>query len=367
MSKVSLIVLERRDQPAPALRLGLWREAIVEAGHEIELIHLRTPSDAPTLPEAYVLHSREIGLATDAFEGLDAASGDVLIVVDGTRAFPPSDLVRLIDPLASGQAQVAVGDGQTSGWRKLIIAGMRPLTGSWAPFSSLIGVTRDGYEAVKHEFKPVGHRFTLEILARIREGRTDVEMLGDGKSGSTALHFDDIRHFKRLADDKLGNLSRLIQFCAVGASGMVVDLTCYALFQWLFVRTWMANWPTWIGSPLDLVAASILSIGVALCWNFTLNRHLTFNYAKKGPLFSQFITYVLSNALGVTLSLTLRLWLPRSIQFFADHKLAAAVVGIVAATGISFSMSRWVVFRTHPVVDSDAEPIHEKAEQTQSV
>jgi dolichol-phosphate mannosyltransferase len=33
------------------------------------------------------------------------------------------------------------------------------------------------------------------------------------------------------------------------------------------------------------------------------------------------------------------------VPFFAQHKLAAAVVGIVAATGISFSMARWLVFR----------------------
>ena len=50
------------------------------------------------------------------------------------------------------------------------------------------------------------------------------------------------------------------------------------------------------------------------------------------------------NALGIALSFSLRLYLPSKIGFFRQHKLAAAVVGIVAATGISFSMSRWVVF-----------------------
>jgi hypothetical protein len=56
---------------------------------------------------------------------------------------------------------------------------------------------------------------------------------------------------------------------------------------------------------------------------------------------------VLSNALGIALSFTLRLTLPRQFGFFAKHRLAAAVVGIVAATGISFTMSRWLVFRPH--------------------
>ncbi len=44
------------------------------------------------------------------------------------------------------------------------------------------------------------------------------------------------------------------------------------------------------------------------------------------------------------LSFSVRLYLPAHVAFFARHRLAAAVVGIVAATGISFSMSRWVVF-----------------------
>jgi dolichol-phosphate mannosyltransferase len=62
----------------------------------------------------------------------------------------------------------------------------------------------------------------------------------------------------------------------------------------------------------------------------------------------QFATYVLGNALGIALSFSLRLILPSRIGFFQRHKLAAAVVGIVAATGISFSMSRWIVFNRHP-------------------
>ena len=41
---------------------------------------------------------------------------------------------------------------------------------------------------------------------------------------------------KRLADHRFGNLSRLVQFCVVGGSGMVVDLSCYTLLQWAFGR-----------------------------------------------------------------------------------------------------------------------------------
>ena len=95
---------------------------------------------------------------------------------------------------------------------------------------------------------------------------------------------------------------------------------------------------------LDLAVAGALAIAIALVWNFSLNRRLTFNDARQGSILRQFFTYVLGNALGIALSFSLRLILPSRIGFFQRHKLAAAVVGIVAATGISFSMSRWVVF-----------------------
>jgi putative flippase GtrA len=172
------------------------------------------------------------------------------------------------------------------------------------------------------------------------------------------LEFDDLRQLKRLADHRFGNYSRLVQFCAVGASGMVVDLTSYASFQWLFNRTWLAERTTPLfHTTLALTVSAVLAIWLALSWNFSLNRRLTFSYARTGSLFRQYLTYALSNLLGIIVSLSMRLLLPRYFTFLNDHKLAAAVVGIVTATGLSFSLSRWVVFRHHhdrPPEEGDA-------------
>ena len=104
-----------------------------------------------------------------------------------------------------------------------------------------------------------------------------------------------------------------------------------------------------VGGPLDLAAAGALAIAIALTWNFSLNRRLTFSYARHGSTARQFLTYALSNAVGIALSFSLRLILPVHMGFFQRHKLAAAVVGIIAATGISFSMSRWLVFSRRSV------------------
>ncbi|HEY2159483.1 MAG TPA: GtrA family protein, partial [Isosphaeraceae bacterium] len=177
--------------------------------------------------------------------------------------------------------------------------------------------------------------------------RADVPVAPVATTSRASTPLGDLRQLKRLADDRFGNASRLLQFCFVGASGMVVDLTLYALFQWLFGATSLARVTTPLG-PLYLVVSGALSVGIALSWNFTLNRYLTFSYAKGGSIVRQFLTYALSNALGIALSFSLRLLLPMRVPFFAQHKLAAAVVGIVAATGISFTMARWLVFRPRP-------------------
>ncbi len=217
--------------------------------------------------------------------------------------------------------------------------------GSSDPVSGLIGLTRPVLEATLEHFKAVGSQFTFELLAKAPGRRVDVPATPRAIAARPQPGFDDLRHLKRLADHRFGDFSRLIQFCVVGASGMFVDLSCYAGFQYLFAHTALARHTLPIVGPLDLAAAAVLAVLLALTWNFTLNRRMTFSDARQGSILKQYLAYALSNALAILVSLTLRLWLPRSFGFFDRHRLAAAVVGIVLATVLSFTMARWVVFR----------------------
>jgi dolichol-phosphate mannosyltransferase len=195
-----------------------------------------------------------------------------------------------------------------------------------------------------------GHA-SLILGSMLRRGAHCVDVPVDVQDGfrSERLGLDDLRPLKHLLDARFGDYSRLVQFCFVGASGMVVDLSFYALFQWLLSFTSLASRASaFFGCSWHLAIAAALSILIALVWNFTLNRRMTFNDARKGAILSQFIAYALSNALAVALSFSVRLYLPVQFGFFERHRLAAAVVGIVAATGISFSMSRWIVFARRP-------------------
>ncbi len=105
---------------------------------------------------------------------------------------------------------------------------------------------------------------------------------------------------------------------------------------------------------------------MALCWNFSLNRRFTFSYARHGSLLRQFVTYVLSNALAVSVNLAIRLSLPRHVPFFDQHKLGAAVVGIVLATGLSFSMARWLVFSRRGLPAEPLRGLHTEITRSES-
>ena len=158
---------------------------------------------------------------------------------------------------------------------------MTKLCGTSDPRSGLIALTRATFNDAGRSFRPVGDTFAFELLAKVGGRWIDVPLAGGRDSVASdpwRFEIDELRHLKRLADHRFGTFSRLIQFCAVGGSGMIVDLTLYGLFQWIFGHTALAGAvvpPTKVTFALAL--ARSLAIAVALVWNFTLNRRMTFS------------------------------------------------------------------------------------------
>ncbi len=372
MSRVCLILpVDSAETLSPEWVLSC-RAGLEASGHTVEVCAvLEGGGPLPADPQDGSLSWASTGLtglSSAVMRGIvrSEAEEEILVVLDATRNYHPEDLVRLVDPLVVGKANLAVArrvgtwfpreDDETlatpvhsAAWRSWIAKGIgvlsRPILGVSDPFAGLVALTPGLARQIVGSFQPVGDRFTVDLLLRTRCRRIDVPVRVEGLGVPVTPSLDDLRHLKRLADDRFGILSRLVQFCAVGASGMVVDLSSYALLQPIFSSTPLADGTTPLtGGPLDLAAAGIVAIGLALTWNFSLNRRLTFNDSRAGSTPRQFLTYALSNALGIALSLSLRLYLPAHVTFFSHHRLAAAVVGIVTATGISFTMARWLVF-----------------------
>lgn len=358
MPRVSLIVPTDAGQHPFTEIVEASQAALTQAGYEVQVIlvgnssHQGAADGMPAAPVHRVVEA-EPGLAMAAVAGMRAADGEILLVLDPRMGYAVEDLARVAGPLARGEADLALGCRS----RQWVGRVARLVFGSSDPMSGLLGLTQAHRDEWVGSLAPVGSKVAWVLLAKTdKQRRVDIPVGRVSRSTRGRLGFNDLRQLKRLADERFGNFSRLLQFCVVGASGMVVDLTCYATFQAVLHRTWMSEVKTpLIGGPLDLTLAAALAIAIAVSWNFSLNRRLTFSYARHGSTLRQFVTYILSNALGVALSFFLRLTLPVHIDWFHRHKLAAAVVGIVSATGISFTMSRWLVFTGETTLGHDVD------------
>jgi dolichol-phosphate mannosyltransferase len=364
MESISLIIpISGTDVPTDA-DIASYRRVLRDQAHasSVEVIlagHFPAAAHAPGASNSILIPTAGTGKIAALREGMDAASNELLVVLDPHRAYTPQAIVEVIEGLLTSDADFAIAvprrDRHRSWWRALgrrCLGLIGQLTlGTSDVFSGLIAIRPSRLRAATNLHHARGSRLVLDLLAWPTTAHRDVpvETRPDDRLQVGPLRFDDIRQLKRLLDHRFGTMSRLVQFCMVGASGMAVDLTLYALLQLLFARFWslpagaLASGFSW-----PLATAGALAIFTAMVWNFTLNRRLTFNDSRGGSIPRQFLTYALGNALGIAVSLSLRLFLPQYFGFFARHRLAAAVVGIIIATGISFSMSRWVVFIRRP-------------------
>lgn len=370
--------------PESALDLGIlarYRRVLESAGFEIEtvLVGCEAAIDAlsPGQPQPGEAGDPVL-VPCDADDwselaraGMWSSTGDYLLVLDVERHYSPESLLSVLAPVLSGRAELAVAVPSRPG--SLGGIGLRPIRaalglvsrlvlGSSDVFSGLFAVDRSLWHRGGRLLVASGPSLVLELLLRRPDGCADVPVAVGPAFRSQGLQLMDLRPLKHVLDGRYGSWSRLIQFCFVGASGMVVDLSLYALFQWILSFTPLyTSASARSGFSWHLAVAGALSISAALVWNFTLNRRLTFNDARGGSWIRQFLTYALGNALAIALNFSVRLYLPTRVAFFDHHRLAAAVVGIVGATGISFSMSRWIVFARKPAPVQPrpiAEPAH---------
>ena len=116
----------------------------------------------------------------------------------------------------------------------------------------------------------MGYKIGLELMVKC-DCKNVVEIpitFQDRLHGESKLNFSEqlnyLRHIKRLYEYRLGWLARPLQFVLIGSSGMIVDLSFFAL----------------LSHVLSFGPARASAIWLAMTWNFMLNRRLTFSYAQ---------------------------------------------------------------------------------------
>ncbi|MBD2563108.1 MULTISPECIES: glycosyltransferase [Nostoc] len=237
---------------------------------------------------------QERGLSSAVIRGWQAATGNVLGVIDGDLQHPPEVLMQLLRSVEQG-ADLAVASrhvegGGVSSWsvvRRFLSRGAQLLGLVILP--GVLGRVSDpmsGYFMVRRSaianatLNPVGYKILLEVIGR---GKVDqVAEVGyvfcERKEGESKVtwkqYIDYIHHLVRLrlSTGRVGRLSRkvnfpvgrFLRFGAVGFSGVFVDMAVLYLL----------SDPTTLALPLT--RSKIIAGEIAILNNFLWNDAWTF-------------------------------------------------------------------------------------------
>ena len=295
-----------------------------------------------------IVRTNERGLSSAVLEGFRAAKGDVLVCMDCDLSHPPSAIPHMILALESGQ-QFVMGSRYVPGgstdddwgmfrWLNSRIATLlaRPFTSVRDPMSGFFALRRTDFEAAR-DLNPVGYKIALELIVKC----------GFENVGEVPIHFEDrqygesklslkeqlkyIQHLRRLYVHAFGNAMYFLQFAVVGASGVVVNFAVLTVLLML-------------GLPDAVCLAG--GILVSLVSNFLLNRRFTFDYARSGNVWMQFIGFAGASSVGMVVNYAVAVFLSHGVLNGVPFGLyLSALAGISVGLIFNFLGNRYLVFR----------------------
>lgn len=308
-------------------------------------------------PQIKVMRRQEErGLSTAVIRGWQAASGEILGVIDGDLQHPPEVLLKLIKTIEQG-ADLAVASrhvegGGVSDWsatRRFLSRGAQVLGLLVLP--NVVGRVSDpmsGYFMVRRSavaevlLSPVGYKILLEVIGRGNVG--EIGEVGyvfqerqEGESKVTWRQYVEyLMHLVRLrvSQGRIGRfrrklqmpIGRFIRFGVVGLSGVFVDMVMFYLLSDPTTLAW------------GLTRSKILASEVAIINNFLWNDRWTFgdiSSHQKGSRkrFKRFIKFNLICLAGLILNVLL---LNLLFNVFGINRYVANLIAIAAVTVWNF-------------------------------
>jgi dolichol-phosphate mannosyltransferase len=296
----------------------------------------------------------ERGLSTAVLRGWQAARGEVLAVIDADLQHPPEVTLGLWREIEQG-ADLAVASrhvtgGGVSDWalhRRVLSRGAQLLGLLLLP--GVLGRVSDpmsGYFMVRRaavagkKMSPVGYKILVEVL-----GRGQIRWIGevgyvfrertDGESKVTyKLYLDYLRHLARLRLSTLP-FARFARFCAVGASGVVVDMGLLYL----------------LSDPatlhFGLTRSKVLAAELAIVNNFLWNdawtfRDLAADQRGAGAKLKRFAKFNVVCTLGLALNVAL---LNAQFNWLGMNRYLANAVAIALVTMWNFWLNTRLSWR----------------------
>jgi dolichol-phosphate mannosyltransferase len=282
---------EHRNLREVVRRLAELLDAALPGGYELIVVDDNSPDETWALAaelthefqELRVMRRSERGLASAVLRGWQAARGEVLAVLHADLQHDPEVVLALWNEIERG-ADLAVASRHMAGggvneWalhRRLFSRGaqllaMLTLPGALGrlsdPMSGFFMVRR--HAIAENTMSPLGYKVLMEVLVRCHIGWiAEVPYVFrervDGASKITGMVvIDFLRHVLRLRLDTLP-VGRFLRFCAVGFSGVFVDMGLLYLFSDSHALGW------------GLTRSKLMAAECAIVNNFLWNDVWTF-------------------------------------------------------------------------------------------
>jgi dolichol-phosphate mannosyltransferase len=304
----------------------------------------------------------QTGLGSAAAEGLSAASGTLVAVMDGDLQHPPELLPRMVRTLEDGDLDVVVASRYVPGGSARGLSGPARVLVSWVskevaralfrearktsdPLSGFFLCRRSAIDGL--EFRPIGFKILLEVLvctasARVGDVPLTFAARHAGRSNaSMAQGIAFLRHLWSLLVYVPGSARRW-KYAAVGAGGLAIFLGLLAL-----------------GSRLGFhpYAAWLVAFVVSLFLNWQLNRLVTFADVASPFTPGRRPLYLPSALVGGAANFVVFLVLQAHLG-----AVTAGLCGAVVAMGVNYAVHRRLLARPprvgiarggprHPLVD----------------
>ncbi len=335
---------------------GLRYEVIVVDDDSSDGTAELAAQETTALPEVRVIRrTGETGLATAVIRGWQAASGEILAVMDADLQHPPAVLGRLIKAMRAG-ADVAVGsrhieEGGVSDWSlaRRMISRTAQLFGLIL-LPEVVGRVSDpmsGYFMLRRRviagkpLNPAGYKILVEVLARgsaatLSEVGYVFQERREGRSKATLeVYIQYLQHLFRLRMFLLLH-SRFVRFCLVGAGGAVIDM----------LLLFLLSDPRTLG--LGLTRSKIASAEAAMVNNFLWNDAWTFadfvgTKSTRRKKLHRFLKFNAVCGMGLVLNVALL-----NIQFnwLGMNRYLANAVAILAATFWNYLLNKHLGWRS---------------------
>lgn len=300
---------------------------------------------SPKYPVKVMVRQNKRGLASAVVDGLSQATGQIVGVMDADLQHPPEVIPDLLREIKGG-ADIAIASryvkgGGCQGWgltRRIISKAAIVLAHLLLPLTRRVRDPMSGFfifnrQVVAHaDLRPTGFKILLEILMEgefqdIAEVPYTFSVRSGGESKLNARQqIDYLKHIYSLMK-RTGELTRFLKFCAVGLSGVLVNMG----LLWLLTEV----------AGLFYLLSAAISIETSIISNFILNDCFTFRDRRSPQVksfFGRLLKFNLVSLAGLGLNMGV-LWLLTEV--FGIYYLLSNLCGIAVATLWNYLANTW--------------------------